>query len=282
MTLQFDGERLVPGQSPPYLNWAHAARYQFAREWVAGRTVLDAGCGAGYGSAYLAQFARSVVGIDISPEAVRHAADTYRAENLCYRVQDCEVDLGAEDHTVDVICAFEMIEHLRSPARFLRAVQRTLRPGGLFIVSTPNTESSFPSGLDPFHVQEYNPAGFLVLLEPYFDTVESYGQVCLKPFRERLYMQSTSVYLKSAMYRRFVNWLAPLYLRNQDGRDGSCDPAWVDRACTGEFTFRPGSTVGATYLLALCRTKKPYAAIARDGEGALTGFRDLGLGIRDL
>jgi predicted O-methyltransferase YrrM len=54
---EFTGERLIPGQVDVDLLNEHMARYTFAVRLARGKRVLDAGCGAGYGSAELARVA---------------------------------------------------------------------------------------------------------------------------------------------------------------------------------------------------------------------------------
>ena len=65
---EFTGERLIPGEVDIDLLNEHMARYHFAVRLARGKRVLDAGCGAGYGSAELADVAESVTAIDIAPE----------------------------------------------------------------------------------------------------------------------------------------------------------------------------------------------------------------------
>src|SRR6185295_3680369 len=79
---EFTGERVIPGQVDVDLLNEHMARYVFAARLARGKRVLDAGCGAGYGSAELSHAADKVVGIDCSAEAVAYAGENYRAGNL--------------------------------------------------------------------------------------------------------------------------------------------------------------------------------------------------------
>src|SRR3977135_1391273 len=81
---EFTGERLIPGEVDIDLLNEHMARYNFAARLTRGKRVLDAGCGAGYGSAELAQMAERVIGIDIAPEAVEFARSHYQAPNLSF------------------------------------------------------------------------------------------------------------------------------------------------------------------------------------------------------
>ena len=72
----FTGERFLPGVVGE-IAYEHCHRYAFARRFVAGRRVLDAACGEGYGSALLAEAADTVVGVDIDAQVVAKAATTY-------------------------------------------------------------------------------------------------------------------------------------------------------------------------------------------------------------
>src|SRR5215208_5162062 len=80
--VEFTGERVIPGQVDIDLLNEHMARYAFAARLASGKRVLDAGCGAGYGSAELAHAAQTVVGIDVAAEAMDFAREHYRLPNL--------------------------------------------------------------------------------------------------------------------------------------------------------------------------------------------------------
>src|SRR5205814_7591503 len=81
-------ERIVPDETGPGIVAIHLKRYEFARPLCTGRDVLDAACGVGYGSAYLAETARRVVGVDLNVDAVEYARDRYAAPNIEYRLGD--------------------------------------------------------------------------------------------------------------------------------------------------------------------------------------------------
>jgi SAM-dependent methyltransferase len=155
---EFTGERVIPGQVDIDLLNEHMARYAFAARLARGKRALDAGCGAGYGSAELARGALSVIGIDSSSDAIEFARATYPMPNLSFEQASCEA-IPHPDGSFDLIVAFEVIEHLTGWPRFLREARRTLAPNGQFIVSTPNklyyTESRGAEGANPFHVHEF-------------------------------------------------------------------------------------------------------------------------------
>src|ERR1700742_1669756 len=83
---EFTGERIIPGGVDIDLLNEPLARYAFASRLARGKRVLDAGCGAGYGSAELAHAAQTVVGIDVSPEALAFARANYRLPNLTFEL----------------------------------------------------------------------------------------------------------------------------------------------------------------------------------------------------
>src|SRR3954454_10243994 len=87
---EFTGERIIPGEVDVDLLNEHLARYSFAARLARGKRVLDAGCGAGYGSAELARIAESVVGVDVAAEAVEHAREHYPRHNLSFEQASCE------------------------------------------------------------------------------------------------------------------------------------------------------------------------------------------------
>lgn len=173
-------EHLSDGRYVPDIHGAttlcpeHHARYRAAATLVAGRTVLDAGCGVGWGSMLLAGAgAESVVAVDISPVAIEAAREREGAEDVDFRVSDLE-DLPLEDDSVDVVVCFEAIEHVYRPAVALDEVRRVLRPGGMLLISSPN-RGVYPAG-NPFHFHEYTTEELEVELRDRFAEVRVYRQ----------------------------------------------------------------------------------------------------------
>lgn len=158
MQVEFTGERVIPGQVDADLLNEHLARYAFAARLARGKRVLDAGCGAGYGAAELAESALSVVGADIAAEAVAFAREHYRLPHLQFEQASC-IALPHPDAAFDLVVAFEVIEHLAAWRDFLLEVRRVLALTGQFVVSTPNklyyAESRSRAGANPFHAHEF-------------------------------------------------------------------------------------------------------------------------------
>jgi SAM-dependent methyltransferase len=101
---------------------------------VAGRRVLDAGCGAARTSEWLVEQGAEVVGIDASPEMLRRARE--RVPAASFALADLAEPLAFEDGSFDVAVAGLVMHYLRDWVPPLRELRRVLRPGGAFVLST--------------------------------------------------------------------------------------------------------------------------------------------------
>lgn len=155
--LPLTGERTIPGLAEEnYWFRRHEVVYRRLSGVCAGRDVLEAGCGEGYGADLIADVARRVVAVDYDAATVAHVRARYP------RVQVVAANLASlplPDTSVDVVVNFQVIEHLWDQPQFVTECLRVLRPGGLLLMSTPN-RITFSPGLDtpvnPFHTRELN------------------------------------------------------------------------------------------------------------------------------
>ncbi len=171
--LEWTGERIIP-EAGRYMFRRHLMAYQFALQFCRGKTVLDAGCGEGYGSCLLAEAGSAVTGIDISEEAVRHAGEKYVRENLLYRVMDANA-MVFPDNSFDVVVSFQVIEHLHDAGKFLEEIRRVLKKDGRAIISTPNKALREDYPLGQYHARDYRHDEFMDLLDAHFGKVEYFG-----------------------------------------------------------------------------------------------------------
>ncbi len=171
---EFTGERVIPGQVNDDLWAEHIARYAYAGRFAAQARVLDIGCGAGYGTAELAQHSRTAAGIDVSAEAIAYAREHYPVPNTTFLTASATA-LPFAPASFDLITAFEVIEHLDNWHDLLIETRRALHPNGTFLVSTPNklyyAESRASDGPNPFHTHEFEFAEFRDALAAVFPHV---------------------------------------------------------------------------------------------------------------
>lgn len=101
-----------------------------------GLRVLDLGCGNGYIAGSLLAQGCEVTGVDASAQGIEIARETYpNGTWLQVVVDDSCPPLPGTPY--DVVISTEVVEHLYAPKAWARAAHRSLRPGGLFICSTP-------------------------------------------------------------------------------------------------------------------------------------------------
>jgi SAM-dependent methyltransferase len=150
----------------------HHARYRWAATLVAGKRVLDAGCGTAWGTALLARAGARVTGVDLNPHALEYGRLEYGA-HLDLHVGDL-CALQFDDCSFDIVVCFEAIEHLDDPSSALDHFRRVLRPDGQLIISTP-VKGVYPAG-NPFHVNEFAAGELEAALRRRFDHVVAYRQ----------------------------------------------------------------------------------------------------------
>jgi SAM-dependent methyltransferase len=144
------------------------------------------------------------------------------------------------DASFDVVCAFEAIEHLDAPERFVAEARRVLRSDGTLILSTPHVETTDRSPANPFHAVELSTSDLAALLRSEFGDVELFGQHRAQTARHRALQRADVLGLR----RRFA-FLRPL------GRVVTGTPAMADLTSSDVAITR--ELHGATELIAVCR-----------------------------
>lgn len=153
-----------------YNHTMHIATYNYALGLVKGKKVLDYGSGSGYGAYILSKEAKSVIGADISQEAVEYSNKEYVQGNLNFKHI---ADLSNEKF--DVITSFQVIEHVSNDEKYLRDLKKLLLPGGSLIISTPDKKDRLFNYIQKpwniFHLKEYTGKSLGHLLTKYFNDV---------------------------------------------------------------------------------------------------------------
>lgn len=157
--LHLTGERTVPGIAEEnYWFRRHEAAYRALLPHCTGGTVLEAGCGEGYGAGLIAERAGRVLALDYDEVTTAHVARRYSG---LWTVRGNLASLPLASSTVDVVASFQVIEHLWDQAGFLAECRRVLRPAGRLVVTTPNRLTFTPDSdtpLNPYHTRELSPS----------------------------------------------------------------------------------------------------------------------------
>lgn len=142
-------------------------RYKDSVPFIENGRALDVGCGNGKYVRTLGVLGWRAEGIDFSADAVRAASDA----GIPVR-QGTLIDEEFQPETFDLVSARHLIEHVPAPVEFVTNVNRLLKPGGMFMVRTPNSRalargffgaSWFPDEV-PRHLILYSPANLDRLL----------------------------------------------------------------------------------------------------------------------
>ena len=101
--------------------------------------VLELGCGTGNLAHFLRTTGVAVIGSDIAQTAINHARQCY--PDMDFRAHSAE-ELPYEDGSFDIVMSFDVLEHLPNVDQHLREVRRVLKPGGCYLLQTPNKLSN--------------------------------------------------------------------------------------------------------------------------------------------
>ncbi|MDY0974545.1 class I SAM-dependent methyltransferase [Massilia sp. CFBP9012] len=118
-------------------------------------SVLEVGCGKGAFRRWLPQSIR-YTGLEFNDEAVQKA----RAAGLDVRKQPVEEHVAAS-RRYDVVCAFQVLEHVEHPKQFFHACVQALKPGGTLLIAVPAQDSflaiapNSPLNMPPHHVTRW-------------------------------------------------------------------------------------------------------------------------------
>jgi len=160
----------------------HDERYWFANQYLKNKIVVDCACGTGLGTQIYAQAgAEKIYAFDISEDAIIEAKNN-NSSTIVEIAQSSATHLALENSSIDVYISFETIEHIDNDVDYLMEAQRILKPGGIFVCSTPNRNVTNPGcrfdqkPINPFHVREYSSTEFYQLLSDHFELLENYGQ----------------------------------------------------------------------------------------------------------
>lgn len=160
-------ERMLPGVSSYYTALPHLRRYAFVKEQGADlRSVLDVGCGVGYGLGVLQP--REGTGLDIAGDALDWGRGVLPSPAL--RWLRTSVEQAPTTSRYSTITCFEHVEHLEDHTPLMNMISTCLEPGGNLFLSIPNPEFHGKE-LNHFHKRDFSFAEARELCASYFHDV---------------------------------------------------------------------------------------------------------------
>lgn len=215
-----------------------------------GARLLDAGCGAGSGSALLASAGAVVHAVDLSP------ADVALTRRNCPAVKAVTANvyrLPFRDEVFQRVVSSHVLEHLREPGHYFSEIGRVLAPGGELWLATPNRLHSSPHGPppNPFHVKEYFYEELVELVSRFFRRVDYRAVVHVSEGRVSRAEEKRARWhaLDRFQLRRFAPLPVKRLLR---GFTGALYPSELARVETSDFRLDPMDPRRAVDLLAIC------------------------------
>lgn len=145
--LEFFYPDTVAGSSKLYEQLEHFSWYYMAHKWEHNAAiadikksdkVLEIGCGRGDFVNYLVHnHLADATGIELNQRAVKQAI----AADRPVKARSLEDMRGEYRHVFDVVCSFQVLEHIAHPREFISACLDLLKPNGLLLFSVPNNAS---------------------------------------------------------------------------------------------------------------------------------------------
>ena len=148
----------------------HMIAYKEASKLISG-TVLEIGCGEGYGISELVQFSEKYIGVDKFDTYI--SEDIKKQNDIVFHKMEIPPLLNIEANSIDFVVTFQVIEHIQDDNYFLREIFRVLKPGGKLLLTTPNKLMSLSR--NPWHIREYTPFEMKDILRKYFVKSEVKG-----------------------------------------------------------------------------------------------------------
>ena len=171
-------ERWLPGFCKLHTHQEHMYRYEWVKDFVKNKKVLDIACGTGFGSYILASNggAAEVTGCDIDERSVKYASYKNKHPHISFSVQNAEAI--RLEKKFDIVVSFETIEHLNKPEAFLQNVNAMMNDDGFFFVSTPISyvdHNEKPDNI--YHVTEWGFKRFQAIVSQYFSIQDIFLQL---------------------------------------------------------------------------------------------------------
>tara|TARA_B100000482_G_scaffold64582_1_gene45170 strand:- start:294 stop:1061 length:768 start_codon:yes stop_codon:yes gene_type:complete len=148
----------------------HMIAYKEASKLISG-TVLEIGCGEGYGISELVKFSEKYIGVDKFDTFI--SEEIKKNNDIVFHKMEIPPLLNIEANSIDFVVTFQVIEHIQDDHYFLKEIFRVLKPGGKLLLTTPNKLMSLSR--NPWHIREYTPFEMKDILRKYFAKTQVNG-----------------------------------------------------------------------------------------------------------
>ena len=148
----------------------HMIAYKEASKLISG-TVLEIGCGEGYGISELVKFSEKYIGVDKFDTSI--SEEIKKNNDIVFHKMEIPPLLNIEANSIDFVVTFQVIEHIQDDHYFLKEIFRVLKPGGKLLLTTPNKLMSLSR--NPWHIREYTPFEMNDILSKYFAKTQVNG-----------------------------------------------------------------------------------------------------------
>jgi len=148
----------------------HMIAYKEASKLISG-TVLEIGCGEGYGISELVKFSEKYIGVDKFDTFI--SEEIKKNNDIVFHKMEIPPLLNIEANSIDFVVTFQVIEHIQDDHYFLKEIFRVLKPGGKLLLTTPNKLMSLSR--NPWHIREYTPFEMNDILSKYFAKTQVNG-----------------------------------------------------------------------------------------------------------
>jgi len=205
-------DTLTPTYEAQFLDWISPIR----REFFAGKTILDAGCGKGRHSVLSARFgARDVIGIDLATGSVRAAFRNTQSLTNVHILQADIYNLPFREGTFDYAYSIGVLHHTPDPRRSFQCLVRTLAVGGTisvwvygregneWLISCVNPVRTAVTARLPLGVTKAIAFGLTAVLHPLLQIVYRPANRLppLRPVARRLFYNDYLFYISSFSFR---------------------------------------------------------------------------------
>lgn len=155
----------------------------FFKDYIKDKNLAELGCGHGFMTCLLSEFAKEVQAFDVDQKAIEFAnrlKQKFNLNNIRFEHYG-GYNFPVPEEQFDVVISADVIEHIKDPLNYLKEAFRVLKKDGLLLLTTPNgliarKNKCIVQSHSKFHITEYYPSELSELLaRSNFDLIESFS-----------------------------------------------------------------------------------------------------------